>query len=250
MAPDRTELAREYFLRVVGRAISYGRKRGLDLIITLAGELVAAVVAAYEGGAISFESGQFHWNPAVISFVCISALVFLYNYFRAQLEVHLEGQREVKRTENELRMLKPGRPSVWVEECAAFTLQDVRYVPNATSVQRDWLHVFLTNKYTDTITVWAPLWENSTGEVLRFSPLTSSISQSRLGYPRRDDEVEVWGEPLQSIDVGVSQTILCQIALLEPSGDGLKRRIENRNTGTMVLPVKVEGRLAVQRVKI
>jgi len=115
---------------------------------------------------------------------------------------------------------------------------------------RNSVQVILTNHSGRKLAVWSPLWENSTGEVLAYSPVASEIYRPLLGYPRREGELEAWGEPSQSFEVDVNQTICCQVALLEPSGEGIKRRLETRRTGTLVLPIKTESRLAVQRVQI
>ena len=133
-----------------------------------------------------------------------------------------------------------------------FRLEDVRYRANPDGPYRNLLDVILKNTSGGTINVWAPVWENSTGELPAQDPLGSWIFTAKLGYPRKPDELEAWEGPIACIEIGPGITVQCSVGLLEPPGQGIKWRLDARNhrTGTLIVPLKIEGSLAVQKIEL
>lgn len=138
-----------------------------------------------------------------------------------------------------------------LKELAVFTVQDARFSASpAPFPYRNIVQVILTNSYSATVAVWSPLWENTTGEVPAQDPLGSGLDRPLLGYPRREGELEAWSDADDSLTVEAGQTFRCWIGLLEPQGESIRRRLQVRKTGTLVLPIRVAGDLAIQRLPL
>ena len=136
------------------------------------------------------------------------------------------------------------------KEVRLFTVQDARFAACPESTYRNVLRVVLTNSSPDDVVVWSPLWEDTTGEVSAQLPFSSTLEQPILGYPRGEGDLEAWHGPADSLSVKAGQTVRCSIGLLEPQGEGIRRRLEIRRTGTLLLPIKINGELAAQRIVI
>ena len=95
------------------------------------------------------------------------------------------------------------------------------------------------------IPIWTPLWENSTGCVACPEPFTADLGEQITGANDK-----AWHGPKDCIVVKVGQKFSCRFRLLQPTGDGIKVRLNARNTGTLVFPIKFGGKLQYQKVRI
>ena len=209
----------------------------------------AGVIAVVLAATQRLLHSAVEWTLIVVSFGISSLLFFL------ALWPHNRKLTQLRETTDSAPTLRSSPPldrtGIWVNEITAFTIQEARHsVKSPNARYRNVVEVIVTNHCSSSVTVWSPLWDNSTGEAPAQSPLASELDRPLLGYPRRDDELEAWGETADALSVDVGQTIRCSVGLLEPPGEGIKRRLEIRRKGTLILPIKIEGRLAIQRLQI
>jgi hypothetical protein len=60
-----------------------------------------------------------------------------------------------------------------------------------------------------------------------------------------------WGEETQCIVLPCAQTFQCWVGLTEPATrDGLIRRVQKENTGTLIFPVKIDAKLYEVPIKV
>lgn len=217
--------------------------------VWIIGSLGGGTLIAFILGAVQkFARSQIDWIIIGTGFLASGVLIYLAQWMqRRWAELPLAAPTQPIR----LAEATTTSPGLYVKEAVTFTVQETRFLASpAPSVYRNVVQVILTNYCGPTIAVWSPLWEDTTGEVPAQGPLGSGLDRPRLGYPRREGELEVWYDADDSLTVEAGQTIRCWIGLLEPLGESIRRRLEVRRTGTLMLPMRIEGRLAVQRISI
>ncbi len=118
--------------------------------------------------------------------------------------------------------------------------QDVRAELSPTG---DKVTMILRNSTGEEIQVWTPLWEST--EVQAFYPLITAIQleADHLGW-----KAGAWQEEKSCASIPGGRTFKCSIGLLQPSGDGIKERINHKTLGTAIFPVKIRGKLYKARV--
>jgi hypothetical protein len=208
------------------------------------GTLIAVVIGAVQ----KLVRSQLDWIIIGTGFLASGVLIYL----AQRMQRPPVGLSPIAPSQTVMSPEKPTVPlGLYAKEVTVFTVQEARFLAfPAPSVYRNVVQVILTNYCDATVVLWSPLWENTTGEVPAQCPLGAGLERPGLGYPRKAGQDEIWTEPADSLTVAAGQTISCWIGLLEPTGEGIKRRLEVRRTGTLVLPIKTEGRLAVQRISI
>jgi hypothetical protein len=106
------------------------------------------------------------------------------------------------------------------------------------------IRIWIKNQSSEGVNIWTPLWENSTGQVLAAYPLVPLLFQlQRIGEAERFS-------PVDSMLLEPNGVTSATMPLLSPSGDGLSVRLNARDTGTMLFPLKVAGKLRFQRIVV
>ncbi|MGD1072361.1 MAG: hypothetical protein ABSB15_19730 [Bryobacteraceae bacterium] len=119
--------------------------------------------------------------------------------------------------------------------------------------------IILTNKTSWPIEVWTPVWRSTDVQLSvmpgyerpklqleAFGPPSSHTPGLRSGGWRNNK----WGEQVQCLDVKPGETFLCWLGFAEPSGEGVQLRLNARNTGIALFPVKINGELYEEPVKL
>lgn len=137
------------------------------------------------------------------------------------------------------KLLKPGASNrTWPWD--VFTIQE-KYADLSSDVHvshKDKIRIVLTNATGKELNVWTPIWESA--EVQAQYPFGSKLHlYGEAGWKVRGS----WDDGHPCIVLAPSQTFMCWIGLLEPSGEGIIQRLKKENTGTAIFPVKIEGKL-------
>jgi hypothetical protein len=108
------------------------------------------------------------------------------------------------------------------------------------------VRMILTNITANDIAVWTPVWDSA--DVSAQYPLGASIQveDAKSGGWKAN----AWGDESQCTTLNAGFTLKCWIGLIEPSGQGIIRRLEMQNTGTAIFPVKIAGKLHEVRVRL
>jgi hypothetical protein len=115
--------------------------------------------------------------------------------------------------------------------------------PGSTEHFRDKVAFVVRNSSDQNIEVWAPLWEST--EVPAQAPLLTRLKKEGM-------ETKVGPESEESCRaLGVNREAHGWIGLTQPSsGDGLEVRLIRQNTGYLLFPMKVAGKMRYARLKI
>lgn len=131
-----------------------------------------------------------------------------------------------------------------------FTIQRQPEVSFSTSPgisHRTKLTIMLTNTTSKDIHIWAPVWEST--EVAALEPFASKIRLELIA--EGGWKANKWGEETQCIVLPCAQTFQCWVGLTEPATrDGLIRRVQKENTGTLIFPVKIDAKLYEVPIKV
>ena len=92
--------------------------------------------------------------------------------------------------------------------------------------------------------MWAPLWEST--EVQCQYPLGTMLQLEGLKGFENDD----WGEEVTCLKLFPGRTFRAWIGLMQPVGESIGRRLQDKKNGTLIFPIKVEGKLGVKLVPL
>ncbi len=112
---------------------------------------------------------------------------------------------------------------------------------NQNHSRRNVVEVTLRNQSGEPLELWSPLWEHEAEGASLSSPIFSTfLSPSK----------ENGNEEERTLELGRGVSCICQIGLNAPYGDGIERRLQNRTTGTLVVPIKRIGSVKIERKKL
>jgi hypothetical protein len=112
---------------------------------------------------------------------------------------------------------------------------------NQNHSRRNVVEVTLRNQSGEPLELWSPLWEHEAEGASLSSPIFSTfLSPSK----------ENGNEEERTLELGRGVSCTCQIGLNAPYGDGIERRLQNRTTGTLVVPIKRIGSVKIERKKL
>lgn len=155
----------------------------------------------------------------------------------------LPEDSEIRRLENELEKAK-----LRSYPHPIFTVEKVIPEGPATSPQvflKNKIRIILTNHFDREVSVWTPLWE-SPDVSAEGSPPGSTIQLAKSGW-----QFDEWEEEKTCITVPVGRSFRSYIALLPTIGESIYRRFETKvPLGTLVFPVKIDGKLYEVRKNI
>jgi hypothetical protein len=112
---------------------------------------------------------------------------------------------------------------------------------------RNTINVIAKNQSDKELWIWAPVWENSTGDVESISPPSSGVlvDSSRLGLASN-----IWTGAGESAKAGAAQHVVFKTLVMPARGEGIPLRLKTKNAGTLLVPMKVEGGLRIERLRV
>jgi hypothetical protein len=147
-------------------------------------------------------------------------------------------------------LLPPKEECVLPTKFRILTFQRSWYSPSKPDNKDFYRHKvnFVMTNGGDDIEIWTPLWESKEG-VLYQSPLASALFPEGPKGHLADDWLNQH-EGLSCIKLKTGQSFKGWIGLMPSHGEGLQVRVDKHTTGTLIFPIKLEGRLTYERVDI
>jgi len=131
-------------------------------------------------------------------------------------------------------------------------LQDIEPLRKADAEYKSKLYITVKNDSGKHLHVLTPVWESQSGD-LPVRPMARLLwhNEGPSGYLTGRPNSWDMAHEVDNIQVRPGQVIRTWIGVQETVPDGdLRRAVVTRRTGTLVIPLKVNGRTVEQRIRL